>query len=434
MVAALVLGSTVAQAACNFSSGSGTAATITMTGTGAGNAVGLCVSNDTVRWGLFGSSNGSNPNIDTFQNYPMTAGGLSLTNLSYTSAKATYTLVPVNNGSNNFHTDEYDIQINSLSGGGTDTITLWYTSSCSQTVPCTSGVHSTDTSFTITVNLPSPSVTSISPTSGPTAGGTSVVITGANFTGTTGAAGVKFGANNATSYVVNSNTQITAVAPAGSVGTVDVTVTTNGVTSATSAADHYTYVAAPTVTSVAPTAGPTGGSTTVTIGGTGFVVGATTVNFGGAAGTGVTVNSATSITVTSPPGAAGTVDVTVTTAGGTSATSASDKFTYLATPTVTSVAPTTGPTAGSTTVTIGGTGFVIGATTVNFGGAAGTGVNVTSATSLTVTSPPGAAGTVDVTVTTAGGTSATSASDKFTYLAAPTVTSVAPTTGPTAGS
>src|SRR5437764_234984 len=87
-----------------------------------------------------------------------------------------------------------------------------------------------------------PTVTSISPTSGPTGGGTTVTITGTNFTGATA---VKFGSSNATSFTVNSASQITATSPAGT-GTVDVTVTTAGGTSATSASDRFTYVAVPT--------------------------------------------------------------------------------------------------------------------------------------------------------------------------------------------
>src|SRR3954465_13589574 len=63
-----------------------------------------------------------------------------------------------------------------------------------------------------------PQVTSISPTSGPAAGGTSVVITGLNFSGSTS---VNFDRTPATSFTVNSNTQVTAVSPPGS-GSVDV--------------------------------------------------------------------------------------------------------------------------------------------------------------------------------------------------------------------
>src|SRR5208283_1873507 len=111
----------------------------------------------------------------------------------------------------------------------------------------------------------------------------------------------------------------------GSAGTVDITVTTPSGTSATSAADQFTYDPIPTVTGISPAAGPIAGGTTVTVTGTGFT-GATSVKFGSNAATSYVVNSATSITAVSPAGSAGTVDITVTTPGGTSATSASDKF------------------------------------------------------------------------------------------------------------
>ncbi|WP_212758677.1 IPT/TIG domain-containing protein, partial [Paenibacillus sinopodophylli] len=81
----------------------------------------------------------------------------------------------------------------------------------------------------------------------------------------------------------------------------------------TSVADQYTFIAAPTITSISPTAGPTTGGTTVTLTGTNLS-GATAVTFGGTAATGFTVNSATQITATAPAGS-GTVDVRVTTAG-----------------------------------------------------------------------------------------------------------------------
>jgi RHS repeat-associated protein len=70
-----------------------------------------------------------------------------------------------------------------------------------------------------------PIVTSVSPCTGSTSGGTSVTITGSNFTGVTG---VKFGTTAASSYTVTSSTSITAVSPTGSTGPVDVTVTTGG--------------------------------------------------------------------------------------------------------------------------------------------------------------------------------------------------------------
>jgi probable HAF family extracellular repeat protein len=88
--------------------------------------------------------------------------------------------------------------------------------------------------------------------------------------------------------------------------------------------------ALPTVTAVAPSHGPLAGGTTVTIAGANFFTAVTAVNFGSIPAASFSVNSATSITATSPPAQhVGTVHVTVTTAGvGTSATSAADQFTY----------------------------------------------------------------------------------------------------------
>ncbi len=179
--------------------------------------------------------------------------------------------------------------------------------------------------LTVDTTAVGPAITAISPASGPISGGTSVVITGTNLTGATA---VTFGATPATGFTVNSATQITATAPAGAAGTVDVTVTTAGGTSAISVADRYTYVATPTVTGLLPSSGPISGGTSVVITGTNLT-GATAVTFGATPATGFTVNSATQITATAPAGAAGTVDVTVTAAGGTSAISVADRYTYL---------------------------------------------------------------------------------------------------------
>ena len=93
----------------------------------------------------------------------------------------------------------------------------------------------------------------------------------------------------------------------------------------------------------------------------------------------------TTITATSPAGT-GTVDVTVVTPGGTSATLPADQFTYG--PAVTGLSPTGGSTAGGTFVTITGTGFT-GATSVHFGTTPATGLTVVSDMAITVDSPGG---------------------------------------------
>ena len=292
-------------------------------------------------------------------------------------------------------------------------------------------------SYTIVVNnvvvVQPPVVTAITPTSGGTAGGTTVTITGTGFTDATD---VDFGDVAATDFVVNSDTSISAMSPEGT-GTVDVTVTTANGTSATSSADQFTYAttqAPPVVVGISPTSGPPAGGTIVTIIGSGFS-GTTEVDFDSVAAP-FAVMSDTEMLAMAPAGT-GTVDVTVTTANGTSATSSADQFSYVAAnaPTVTALLPASGSAAGGTLVSIVGTNLA-NATAVTFG----TTVVTTFVSDVTghidVYSPSGVAGVVDVTVTTANGISAVSAADQFTYVAAarvPTVTAVSPTSGPAAG-
>src|SRR6185312_9439943 len=102
------------------------------------------------------------------------------------------------------------------------------------------------------IGIAVPAITGISPTSGPVTGGTVVTISGSGLLGVTA---VNFGTIAATSFTVNSDTSITATAPAAAAGSVDVTVTAPGGTSATSPADLYTYVVLPqTINFTQPTA------------------------------------------------------------------------------------------------------------------------------------------------------------------------------------
>ncbi len=277
---------------------------------------------------------------------------------------------------------------------------------------------------TATVNPPAPTVTAVAPTAGPAAGGNSVTITGTNLAA---ASAVDFGSTPA-AITADGATSITATAPVGSAGTIDVTVTTAGGTSATSTNDRYTYVTAPAVTSISPTTGPATGGTSVTITGTNLA-NATAVKFGGTSAH-ITSDSATLITATAPPGTNGTVDVTVTTAGGTSATSSADQYTYVGGPTVTSISPSAGPASGGTVVTITGT-LLSSASAVDFGGTPATNITTTGI-KITATAPPGT-GTVDITVTTIGGTSGTRAADQYTYEQPPTASISSPADNQTFG-
>jgi plastocyanin len=171
---------------------------------------------------------------------------------------------------------------------------------------------------------------------------------------------------------------------------------------------------APTITSILPVSGSIAGGTIVTISGTGFLANPT-VKFGGVAATNVTATS-TSITATAPAHAAGKVDLVVTNSDAQSATLA-QAFTYaLPAPSISSIAPNSGPATGGTLVTITGTNFQSGAT-VTFGARPATDVIVVSATSITARTPLGPPNeqlAVNVTVTNPDATSA-SANGAFNY-------------------
>ena len=155
---------------------------------------------------------------------------------------------------------------------------------------------------------------------------------------------------------------------------------------------------APTVTKLTPKTGPAAGGTVVTISGT-SLLGATAVTFGNAPAAKFAVDSVTSITATAPPDSVGLMDVTVTTAAGTSAPSLKDRYRY--TPSIAGLKPTSGPKAGGTVVTITGAGFIPGSsgTVFKFGTAAAKSVSCSSNEECTMRSPKHEAGTVEVTVT-----------------------------------
>jgi len=172
--------------------------------------------------------------------------------------------------------------------------------------------------------VPPPRVTGISVATGPATGGTNVTISG---DGLTNASAVDFGSVGAT-FTVVSDTSITAVSPAASAGTADVTVKSAGGASAASSVDQFTFVAAPTITGLSPNSGPVAGGNEVTITGTNLST-TTGVMFGDAAA-GFVVNSDTSITAYAPNGEnPDTKSVHVKTIGGTSPSTPADVYTYV---------------------------------------------------------------------------------------------------------
>ncbi len=175
---------------------------------------------------------------------------------------------------------------------------------------------------------------------------------------------------------------------------------------------------APTVTAVDPDAGLQQGGTVVTISGSRFTKGVA-VKLGPREATVVEVKSPSSLSAISPPGA-GTVEVTVSNPGGTSPVSPGDQFTYVApgkAPSIKKVEPDTGSSSGGTSVAVTGDGFV-GVTGVMFGSTPASSFTVSSKTGILAVSPAEPAGTVQLTVTTPNGTSATSKKDDFTFAQA----------------
>src|SRR5262249_12262175 len=140
-----------------------------------------------------------------------------------------------------------------------------------------------------------PTIASFTPASGPA--GTSVTITGSALSGATA---VVFNGVNASSFTVDSDTQIRAVVPVGAT-TGSIAVTTSNGTAI--AAESYTVVSGflPTITSFSPPSGGVGAL--VTISGQNLS-GATSVTFGGTSATFTISNSGRRISAVVPAGAA----------------------------------------------------------------------------------------------------------------------------------
>jgi hypothetical protein len=293
------------------------------------------------------------------------------------------------------------------------------------TVTGTYGTSAAATADRYTYIAP-PTVSVVSPAVGVTTGGGTVTVTGTNFTGVSK---VTFAGVLGTTVAVQSPTQLTVKSPEHAFGTVDVQVFTAYGSSETSASDQFSYDAVPTISSINRTQSSLAGGVPISILGanlgnvTGVMFGTVPATFFG--------GSPALLDVTVPPHAAGTVDITLLVGSGSSAISSVDKFTYLGSPTVTKISPTTGPVAGGTTVTVTGTNFAA-TSTVAVGGIAATNVHVTSTTSLTFATPAQVAGLADVVVSSFGD-SPVVAADRFSYEPAPGVTGLSVTAGALGG-
>nr|NIR47425.1 DNRLRE domain-containing protein [candidate division KSB1 bacterium]NIR69995.1 DNRLRE domain-containing protein [candidate division KSB1 bacterium]NIS23018.1 DNRLRE domain-containing protein [candidate division KSB1 bacterium]NIT69876.1 DNRLRE domain-containing protein [candidate division KSB1 bacterium]NIU23525.1 DNRLRE domain-containing protein [candidate division KSB1 bacterium] len=242
-----------------------------------------------------------------------------------------------------------------------------------------------------------PTISSFDPASGPV--GTEVIVTGSDLGGVTL---VAVNGVTASSFSIDSDTQLRAIVPSGA-STGKITVS-NAVGTATSLSD-FVVTNVPGITSFAPTSGTVG--TEVTLSGANFT-GTTSVAFHGTSATSFTVDSDTQLRATVPSGATtGPISATNSTGTGSSA----DDFVVVAPPTVTSFTPTEG--SDGTEVTVSGTNFSA-ATNVAFNGTSATSFIVDADNKLRTEVPSGAT-TGPISVTNSAGT-ATSVDD-FTVTA-----------------
>lgn len=248
-----------------------------------------------------------------------------------------------------------------------------------------------------------PVITAVTPASGPTAGGTTVTVSGWGFDKD---ADVRFGGQLATFVelgkpIAGQPGYLKVVTPPGQ-GVADVQVTTKH--GATTLAGGYVFTsdqgqAATKILSVAPKSGPLGGGGTVAIVATGLVAASdTTLLFGNKSAKILSVSAKDHVVLATVPKAtvAGSVDVALMTSKG------SDKavggYSYTNSLALLSVAPGSGPPEGNTKLVLKGSGFQKGKPAVKVGALPAAAVVVVSDSEIQAITPPGSPGYVDVSV------------------------------------
>lgn len=280
--------------------------------------------------------------------------------------------------------------------------------------------------------------TSISPSSGPTSGGTRVTITGSGFSDYNASGGKIYLGNGEciSATLVDSSTITCTTAPSEYTGQAMLRIYGEPDFSSwppmpqmITAFGAFTYLPPPvTYTSISPTTGPTTGGTRVTIKGSGFYdfhTSRAAIALGDGECFSATLVDSSTITCTTGPSQPGPAVLAIMGElffGNPPVTTETlmvmNAFTFqepvvISSPAITSVSPTTGTTTGGTSITVTGTGFVVGAS-VTVGGSACTSVDVVSATSITCVTPAGAVGEKDVVVTNAD-TGTVTSTGSFTY-------------------
>ncbi len=273
--------------------------------------------------------------------------------------------------------------------------------------------------------LPPPTLGSISPNTGPLAGGTPVTLRGTNFHSD---ATIALGPAICSNLVFASSTEVHCVTGSNTVPylVADV-VLTNPDTQQATLSGGFTHVRAPAVTGVTPNQGALAGGTPVTITGSGFHSASTVIKFGVDLCLSPVFVSSSSFTCQTPLHAAGSVAVVAINPDLQQGTLGS-AYTFQSAPTVAGIAPTAGGAGGGTPVTITGTGFKTGAT-CSIGGSPCSSEQVVSSTELhALTGSHANAFFQTVTVINLDGQSGSQPS-LYTYQTGPAITSLSPKGG-----
>ena len=280
-------------------------------------------------------------------------------------------------------------------------------------------------------------ILSVTPSSGPEAGGTSIAVVGMGFI--QGLTEVSVGGFQADSVSVISSNVLTAVTPPGTPGAVDVTVQ-NGDESKSLAAG-FLYIKAqapgipPGIIALTPSAGPVAGGTVVQVSGN-FLQAGAVVLFGGIQAPLVQFQSEQMLVVETPAHEPGTVSVVVMNPDNLSAIYPGGFTFYEKTtakpPVVAGLVPAFGSALGGDSITVAGANFAAGLSCYICGSPAGDPA-VLSGTQFTATTPAGPVGGCDVEVVNPDGQNGVLGAGYNYQAPQPTLQNVVPGQGPVEG-
>ena len=272
-------------------------------------------------------------------------------------------------------------------------------------------------------------VSAIDPASGPTAGGTLVTVNGDNYV--LGSTFCRFGLASPVTGTWVSTSRVLCISPAQVAGFVALEVAVNGTGQFTNNGVVFRYEPAPVVTQISPAFGSVIGATSVQVAGLNFVSRAALACRFGTSVVSANFLTSTSLSCLSPAHPAANVTVEVTN-NGPDYSSNGLVFTYMNDANISSITPTTGPTSGSTLVTVFGNNFVSTALLQCIFGVLKVPATLVTSTQVTCYSPSQPAAAVLV-VVTSNNVDFTNSSAVFVYTASSSVVSVTPGNGPVTG-